>query len=243
MHKSSAELKRLARGTLYGKFAVPMTAILAILAVSFLGQLPFGSNMTTVASWPSVLIHYCSLFLILILVSPMKIGAHKIHLRMGREQKVTYIEVFDCYRHHTDRYLIAGALILLIKAVGMIPMFLAFVLLLFYSSYTALFAALLCILISIFLIFYLSITYSLFYFLLLDQDDWSVMKCLRQSAIYMKGNRKRRLYLEFSFLGWGFMYLFTIGIGILWIQPYYLQTQAAFYQDILLRTSTDLFQE
>ena len=48
----------------------------------------------------------------------------------------------------------------------------------------------------------------------------------------MKGHKFDLFFLHLSFIGWFFLSIFTLGIGLLWIMPYMLTAQAAFYQDV-----------
>ena len=48
----------------------------------------------------------------------------------------------------------------------------------------------------------------------------------------MKGHKFDLFFLQLSFIGWGILSVFTGGIGLLWLMPYMMSAQAAFYQDI-----------
>ena len=48
----------------------------------------------------------------------------------------------------------------------------------------------------------------------------------------MKGNKWRFFVMYLSFIGWFFVGILTIGIGLFWIAPYIYTTMAAFYEDI-----------
>lgn len=38
--------------------------------------------------------------------------------------------------------------------------------------------------------------------------------------------------LELSFIGWAILCIFTLGIGLLFLQPYIAISRAAFYEDL-----------
>jgi uncharacterized membrane protein len=59
-----------------------------------------------------------------------------------------------------------------------------------------------------------------------------VSDAIRESARMMRGNKWRLFCLELSFIGWGFLCLFTCGIGYLWLNPYMYQAEAALYHEI-----------
>ena len=48
----------------------------------------------------------------------------------------------------------------------------------------------------------------------------------------MKGHKFDMFILHLSFIGWIFLSIFTFGIGLLWLLPYMMTAQAAFYQDV-----------
>lgn len=80
---------------------------------------------------------------------------------------------------------------------------------------------------------YIELTYSMVYFLLLDYPDLPVNEIWKRSRQLMKGNRLRLLGIELSFIGWILLSILTLGIGILWVQPYMLATETAFYLDLV----------
>ena len=48
---------------------------------------------------------------------------------------------------------------------------------------------------------------------------------------FMRGRRRKLLYILFSFLGWGALAICSFGIAALWISPYMTQTLLTFYLD------------
>ncbi len=82
-----------------------------------------------------------------------------------------------------------------------------------------------------------ALSYSQSYFVKVDHPDWSALRCMNESRRLMDGSRWRYLRLLLSFLG-----LFIIsalplpGMGfffVLFVLPYFLTAQAAFYEDLL----------
>lgn len=80
---------------------------------------------------------------------------------------------------------------------------------------------------------FITSTYALIYFLLLDYPELSATEIWKKSAQLMKGNRLRYIGLILSFLPWFLVTLFTFGFGILWLNPYISAAQAAFYLDLV----------
>ncbi|MFD6442849.1 DUF975 family protein, partial [Peribacillus sp. NPDC060186] len=50
----------------------------------------------------------------------------------------------------------------------------------------------------------------------------------------MKGLKWKYFLMHLSFIGWGILCLFTLGIGLLWLAPYAGTTMAAFYNELIV---------
>ena len=61
----------------------------------------------------------------------------------------------------------------------------------------------------------------------LDADD-----CIHESRMMMKGYKWKLFCLDLSFIGWAILCIFTLGIGLLWLQPYIEASHAKFYEEL-----------
>ena len=75
-------------------------------------------------------------------------------------------------------------------------------------------------------------SYAMLPYILKDNPELSAMDAIRLSSKMMKGHKFDLFYLQLSFIGWAILAVLTGGIGLLWLQPYMMTTQASFYQDI-----------
>ena len=75
-------------------------------------------------------------------------------------------------------------------------------------------------------------SYAILPYILKDNPELSAMDAIRLSSKMMKGHKFDLFYLQLSFIGWAILAVLTGGIGLLWLQPYMMTTQASFYQDI-----------
>lgn len=81
--------------------------------------------------------------------------------------------------------------------------------------------------------------YSQTYFIYKDLNDrgeadgLSLTDYITRSRRLMVGNKGRYFMLQLSFLGWSILGSITLGIGFIWIYPYYKLTMANFYQDLV----------
>lgn len=71
------------------------------------------------------------------------------------------------------------------------------------------------------------------YFLLLDFPAKRVSEILRDGFRLIRGNRRRLLLLELSFIPLQLLVLLTFGIGGLWLEPYMHMTYTLFYLDLI----------
>lgn len=77
-----------------------------------------------------------------------------------------------------------------------------------------------------------AISYSMTYFILMDEPDIDFQEAIRQSKEMMKGNKMRYFMLMLSFIGWWFVILLTAGLATFWVIPYINTAQAIFYEDL-----------
>jgi uncharacterized membrane protein len=74
--------------------------------------------------------------------------------------------------------------------------------------------------------------YSMTYFVINATPGIGPMEAIRRSSQIMRGNKWKLFCLQCRFIGWSFLCLFTLGIGFLWLTPYMMTSQAAFYEEL-----------
>ena len=70
------------------------------------------------------------------------------------------------------------------------------------------------------------------YYILKENHSESIINCIKNSFKMMKGHIWNYIILNLSFIGWGVLCIFTLGIGLLWLTPYTQITKAKFYLKI-----------
>ncbi|EMA6343266.1 DUF975 family protein [Bacillus cytotoxicus] len=88
------------------------------------------------------------------------------------------------------------------------------------------------IFISIIVSIIASFSYAMTFYILVENPEYSVLQALKESKSIMKGHKMDLFLLWLSFIGWGILAMFTLGIGFLWLYPYFTTTTAHFYQYI-----------
>jgi len=83
------------------------------------------------------------------------------------------------------------------------------------------------------------LAYSQTYFVYKDLNDrgqaenFTLTDYITKSRQLMVGNKWRYFVLQLSFIGWWILGFITVGIGFIWIYPYYKLTMANFYRDLV----------
>lgn len=233
MKRTSAELKRQARGILTHRYGVPMAVMVVSELIVTALLFPFSWNITEQSSVRELVIYYIANFVISLINVVLSIGRIYISLMMARGKKYSFRDLFYGFSHHPDKYILATLLLTLIMMIPMIPFVLALPYY-FYSagSVEALVLLIVAVLVMIVGEMYLSLRYALNLYLLLDYPDMRVTESFRESSERMKGNKGRLLYISLSFIGWELLGMLSFGIGLLWIMPYMVQTRTNFYLDV-----------
>lgn len=79
--------------------------------------------------------------------------------------------------------------------------------------------------------------YSQAYYIFQDNPEMSPLEAIRQSKQLMVGHKWRLFVLQLTFIGWYLLSVLTLGIGLLWLTPYYQVARAHFYDDLTGRSS------
>jgi uncharacterized membrane protein len=77
-----------------------------------------------------------------------------------------------------------------------------------------------------------SLSYSMTYYIIIDNPEITAMDAITRSKEMMMGNKKKYFYMQCRFIGWIILAIATIGIGFIWLTPYMLTAQAEFYEDL-----------
>lgn len=75
-------------------------------------------------------------------------------------------------------------------------------------------------------------SYAMTPYILCDNPNLTALEAITESKQLMNGNKGRLFCLNFSFIGWDILNIFTFGIGTLWLKPYKEAAYAAFYREI-----------
>jgi uncharacterized membrane protein len=74
--------------------------------------------------------------------------------------------------------------------------------------------------------------YALTPYILVDNPELSANQAIDLSVKMMKGHKFDMFWLSLSFIGWIFLSIVSLGIGIFWLMPYMTTAMGAFYEDV-----------
>lgn len=83
----------------------------------------------------------------------------------------------------------------------------------------------------------LSIAYSMTFFILVDNPNFTAVEAMKKSREMMYGFKWKFFCLCLRFIGWFLLSIITLGIVLLWIVPYMQVSFAKFYDDLLINKS------
>jgi uncharacterized membrane protein len=75
-------------------------------------------------------------------------------------------------------------------------------------------------------------SYAMAPYISIDNEDLSPEECIQKSMQMMEGHKMQLFLLDLSFIGWAFLSILTMGIGLLWLAPYQETARLKFYEDL-----------
>lgn len=231
MKRSSKELKALAREALLGQYgsligAMFLLGMFSVILESVPVTITRNREDTT-----SLIIQFVITLIISVLVYLLQIGMTVIVLHMTRRQTYGLSDLFYTFRAHPDRFIIVSVIQIGISMILQIP---AYIFLLLYPGDTIkrVLLYLLLLLAGSIVSFIVLLGFTLADLLLIDNENLGAIDAIRQSWAMMHGNKGRFFYLQISFFGLALLCILTLGIGMLWLYPYMMTTEAFFYLDL-----------
>lgn len=210
-----SEIKKQARTALKGQWgaAVLLTFILFLLTsvlpsiVESIFSGGFNNMLNQDQAPPSAVIGN---MLIAIILIPVSISVYWYYLSVVRSESPKIPQVFTIFNNGKTYFKLIGASLLI-------------------GIFVFLWSLLLIIpgIIK-------SISYSQTYYLLKDHPEYTVFEAITESRKRMNGYKWKYFLLNLSFIGWGILGIFTLGIGYLWLVPYVSTSNATFYNELMI---------
>lgn len=242
-YATTQTLKAHSRAQLTTHYGTLIGAMLLVYIINFSANsaLQFTSNFNSISG---LVLYYIGSCLIQLIVSVFYLGYAKLYLNIATNQPTPFNLLFFGFTNHPNKVILLTVFKGIITLLAcIVPTILSILLLqLLLPSNSTLgeviiycYVMLVLILITVYTV--VELRYGLVYFLLADLPNYSIVQIIRLSHAIMKGNMLRLFYLKLSFFGVFLLSVFSFGIGLLWIIPYYKVTLANFYLDLLRQRS------
>ena len=244
---SFSRIRSAARQNLAGNYMTFFLAIVVAVGLSF--------AIDSILSWAAApLLAGQSLFnliaslmvtcLVYSFITVLQAGILYVSLNIARRSEASVGDVLLGFRYHPETAIAISLLTALLRTVCTLPLYLVMDRIYAVGIYSAagagkamspaaavpaFLAALAAAVVLDFLILY---SYSQALFLYIDHQDYSALRCLKESRLLMKGRRIRYLMLNLSFLGYAALSVLSLGLGCVWTIPYYNVSCAEFYMDL-----------
>ena len=198
--------KSYAKSNLKGNWGIAIAAMLAVVAVNFIGNI-FAVQLFPGDSVFALVLSEIFVFIVSLIGMIFSTGYSYMQLNICRGRDYSLSDLLYMFHNQPDRVLVAGLVVALIDTVVQIPFY--------YVTY---------------MVNPGNTVESMIHWYQLLLGAWLLAMVL--SVIFthaMKGHIWQYLMLELSFVPLLFLSLFTLYIGLLWLMPYMQFTETAFY--------------
>lgn len=85
-----------------------------------------------------------------------------------------------------------------------------------------------------------SYAYAMAYYVYRDHREMGCNEAIEESMRLMYGHKWQLFVLDLSFLGWLLLSMLSLGIGLLWLTPYWSAAHVHFYEDLVREQRADV---
>ena len=231
-HKTSAELKALAKESLLGKYGVAVSATLLYALIIYITT-DLSSFFLFIPGIVGTVLYYLSTFVITVFTGIFAYGFSFIFLKISCNVPTRMVDLYYGFKGNTKEILKVQLFRSLITYAASIPMYVFAEIISEEQmmNYIGIYALLMGF--GLLVQFIVMLLYNQAFYILLDFPDYNAKKALTFSRELMKGNKGRFIYLLVSFIPLFALGILSCGAGFLWIVPYMQATQAQFYLDLV----------
>ena len=193
--------KSYAKSNLKGNWGIAIAAMLAVVAVNFIGNI-FAVQLFPGDSVFALVLSEIFVFIVSLIGMIFSTGYSYMQLNICRGRDYSLSDLLYMFHNQPDRVLVAGLVVALIDTAWILAMVLSVI---------------------------FTVPFALTFYFLADDPEMGGIEALKASTHAMKGHIWQYLMLELSFVPLLFLSLFTLYIGLLWLMPYMQFTETAFY--------------
>lgn len=232
MRTKTKELKRIARGNLQGQFLTFIRVYIFCTLIVSLLEVPFSMMTNEVPFSTPNIIYYVAILLISIASVVLTAGQYRLHLGLARTGELHISDLFIPLRFHSNQFILTELILLVIYMLVFSPVFCASYFAYTNDSLDNYILLLGAFAISLVLSAYVSLNFRLVYFVMIDDENISMIQALKYTQQIVKSHKGRYFYMQLSFFGMLFLCVLSFGIGFLWVRPYIIHSTALFYLDV-----------
>ncbi|MDB8793747.1 DUF975 family protein [Romboutsia sp. 1001216sp1] len=223
------ELKELSKSQLKGNWNVPVLAMLAYSIVMFLVSYLDNSE--------SLFVSLIGIILALVIESWFFVAYPKLSLNLIEDESVDFSDLSvsnKTFFKSLGFSVLVGIILIIVYIVLMFSFVGGFTItLLSANDLFEVMAPMVIVGIILWLIsIVIQLAISMVPFILADKEEVGVFKSISLSIKMMKGHKWRLFVIWLSFIGWAILSILTLGIGFLWLSPYFTLTMANFYKEL-----------
>lgn len=223
------ELKALSKSQLKGNWYVPVLAMLAYSIVMFLVSYLNNSESSFVS--------LIGIILALVIESWFFVAYPKLSLNLIEDESVDFSDLSvsnKTFFKSLGFSVLVGIILIIVYIVLMFSFVGGFTIsLLSANDLFEVMAPMVIVGIILWLIsIVIQLAISMVPFILADKEEVGVFKSISLSIKMMKGHKWRLFVIWLSFIGWAILSILTLGIGFLWLSPYFTLTMANFYKEL-----------
>ncbi len=220
MTPTNGQLKRSARNLLSGSWRIHILITACLLLLEMIGY--YISGIYTGETTMSVVFGVAVTFILNVFLGLFYDGACLYFLKLSRNEPASFRDLPEAYRQQADRFLIVSLIRTGVATVIQLPLLLI----------RALVPALLLTAVLTVIGAYVLISIAPASLMLFDHPELGASDALTESLKIMRGQRRRLILLVLSFVPWVLLSLCSLGVGMLWVLPYFMTSFAFYYESL-----------
>ena len=234
MNGSIKYWKKQAKMNLSGHWGSAIAGVLAVGAVTFIGNILSIQLFPGSTLWPMVA-GQVFVFVFSLIAMVFRAGYSYMLLNMARDREVSLGNLLYLFHNGPDRVLVAGFILSLLNTVAQLPFY--------YVSFIVkagnteaeqiawLELCLVMLLVGVVLEVILTSPFMLTFCLIADSPEMGGIEALKTSARLMRGHILKYWLMMLSFIPLAILSLFSMYIGLLWLFPYIYMSETVFYSE------------
>lgn len=224
--------KSYAKRNLSGNWGIAIAAMLAVVAVNFIGNI-FAIKLFPGNSVMALALSEIFVFIVSLIGMIFSTGYSYMQLNICRGRQYSLGDLMYMFHNQPDRVLVAGLVVALIDTIVQIPFYYVTYMVDPGSTVDSLIHWYQLLLgtwvLGMVLSVIFTVPFALAFYFLADNPEMGGIEALKVSSRAMKGHIWQYLIMEASFIPLLFLSVFTLYIGLLWLIPYMQFTETAFY--------------